>query len=116
MIAGGAEWHVRSLFQDCTVEESRVRTRPKDEASADRQGAEGRQCIDLSQVVPDMEAMKMSDFTNKLVAFVREEEGLELSEYALMAALVIIVAVATILAVGTRINEVFSLLLSALGG
>ncbi len=42
--------------------------------------------------------------------FWNDEQGLELSEYAIMIALVIVIAVATIYAVGQSINAKFSAL------
>jgi len=44
---------------------------------------------------------------NTLRRFIRDERGLELSEYAIMAALVIIVAVGVIIAVGNNISTIF---------
>ena len=52
---------------------------------------------------------------NMLRRFFRDERGLELSEYAIMAALIIIMAVGVILAVGTKIKNVFKGLDSQLG-
>ena len=52
----------------------------------------------------------------KLMAFIKDEDGLELSEYAIMGALIIVVAAATIIALGERINVVFGQILGALGG
>ncbi len=48
--------------------------------------------------------------------FWRDDSGLELSEYAVMAALIIIIAVGVILAVGNKISEIFGALLNALSG
>jgi len=45
-----------------------------------------------------------------------DESGLELSEYAIMIALVIVIAVVTIGLVGQRINEIFQELLKQLSG
>ena len=47
--------------------------------------------------------------------FLKDEQGLELSEYAIMAGMIIIVAVLTILAVGGKINGIFSALDTQLG-
>ncbi len=44
------------------------------------------------------------------------EQGLELSEYAIMIALLLVIAVVTISQVGGRINVLFQQLLSKLGG
>ena len=48
--------------------------------------------------------------------FLKDEQGLELSEYAVMAALVIVVAAAVIITVGEEINVIFGKLLDALQG
>jgi Flp pilus assembly pilin Flp len=50
----------------------------------------------------------------KIKRFLKEEEGLELSEYAVMAALVILVAVGTIIILGTKIDAVFKALTDAI--
>ena len=47
--------------------------------------------------------------------FLKDEQGLELSEYAIMAGIIIIVAVLTILAVCGKINGIFSALDTQLG-
>ena len=47
---------------------------------------------------------------NTLRRFIRDERGLELSEYAIMAGLVILLAVAVIILIGNNINRIFSLL------
>ena len=51
-----------------------------------------------------------------LKRFWQDEQGLELSEYAVMAALVIVVAAAVIISVGQEINAIFGKLLTALNG
>jgi len=48
--------------------------------------------------------------------FLRDEQGLELSEYAIMAALVIAVAAATIYAVGVAIDTRFGTLEDNING
>ncbi len=52
---------------------------------------------------------------NMLKRFVRDESGLELSEYAIMAGLVIVLAVMVIMAIGGHINSIFQALNTALG-
>jgi pilus assembly protein Flp/PilA len=47
---------------------------------------------------------------NTLKRFFRDERGLELSEYAIMAGLVVLLAVAVIILVGKNINRIFGLL------
>lgn len=46
--------------------------------------------------------------------FVQDEQGLELSEYAIMIALILVIAVGAITLVGEQINTLFGELLSAL--
>lgn len=46
--------------------------------------------------------------------FVRDEQGLELSEYAIMAGLVIVIAILVITTVGQHINGIFDKLAAAL--
>lgn len=53
---------------------------------------------------------------NMLKKFIKDERGLELSEYALLIALILVIAVTTITSVGGRINVLFGDLLTALGG
>ena len=50
----------------------------------------------------------MKTFANMLKSFWYEEEGLELSEYALMGALVIIVGSAAVVTLGNNINAVLA--------
>lgn len=45
----------------------------------------------------------------------QDEQGLELSEYAIMAGLIIVVAVATIILIGGHIDTIFGKLETALG-
>ena len=52
----------------------------------------------------------------KLMAFIKDEDGLELSEYAIMGALIIVVAAGTIILLGAKIDDIFNQILTALGG
>jgi Flp pilus assembly pilin Flp len=52
---------------------------------------------------------------NMLKRFIRDESGLELSEYAIMAGLIIVIAVGMIILVGGHINAIFTKLEGALG-
>lgn len=52
---------------------------------------------------------------NTLKRFMKDERGLELSEYAIMAGLIIVVAVGTILTMGGYINSIFEKVRDALG-
>ena len=45
---------------------------------------------------------------NLVVRFVREEEGQDLIEYALLAALIALVAVGAITTAGTHVNGIFT--------
>lgn len=51
---------------------------------------------------------------NMLKRFMKDERGTELAEWAIMAALLIVVAVATIAAIGGKISNVFDTLDSKL--
>jgi len=51
---------------------------------------------------------------NLIVRFVREEEGQDLIEYALLAALIALAAVTTMTALGTKISGVFTTISSKL--
>lgn len=53
---------------------------------------------------------------NMLRRFFRDERGLELSEYAVMAGMIIIVAILVILAIGNRITAIFQALKTQLDG
>ena len=48
--------------------------------------------------------------------FVKDEEGLETVEYAIIAALITLGAIATIGSIGTNVGNKFTALLTALGG
>jgi pilus assembly protein Flp/PilA len=50
----------------------------------------------------------------KIWKFIKDEEGLELVEYAVMGALIVLGVIITILALGTQINCRFSALVSTL--
>lgn len=52
---------------------------------------------------------------NKLMKFFKDEEGLELVEYAVMLALIVIGIVVTITLLGQRVNSKFSQAASAIG-
>lgn len=48
------------------------------------------------------------NFINGLRTFVRNEEGQDLLEYALLVALIAIVAVAAVTSAGVKVNDVFT--------
>lgn len=48
----------------------------------------------------------MKNFKEKVVAFLRDEEGLELAEYAVAGALIVLVAAGAFTALGTNIDAV----------
>ena len=52
----------------------------------------------------------------KIWTFIKDEDGLELSEYAVMVFLIVTVVVGTIIALGERIDVIYNDLLVALGG
>ena len=43
----------------------------------------------------------------KIMNFIKDEDGIELVEYAIMAGMLILIAIAMILTIGGQINEVF---------
>ena len=49
----------------------------------------------------------MTRFTRKLVAFLKKEDGPTAVEYAVMLALIIVVCIAAITALGTNANNTF---------
>ena len=51
----------------------------------------------------------------KIMKFIKDEDGLELVEYAIMAGVVILVAIASILLISGHINRVFTALSVQLG-
>ena len=50
----------------------------------------------------------MADLMTQVRAFVRNDEGQDLIEYALLAGLISLVAVATITSAGTSVSNIFS--------
>ena len=58
----------------------------------------------------------MRKFKNALVKFLKAEDGPTAVEYAVMLALIIVVCIAAITAIGTNANSTFSKVGSALGG
>jgi pilus assembly protein Flp/PilA len=50
----------------------------------------------------------------KIWKFIKDEEGLELVEYAVMGALIVLGVIATILILGGQINNRFSQLVSSI--
>ena len=47
------------------------------------------------------------ELVNRMLAFVRDEEAQDLLEYALLVALIALVAVGAITAAGTNVNAIF---------
>jgi Flp pilus assembly pilin Flp len=56
------------------------------------------------------------DMKSLVKRFLQDEQGMELSEYALMIALLIVIAVITIKSVGQKISDLFGVLLEKLSG
>jgi pilus assembly protein Flp/PilA len=54
------------------------------------------------------------EFVNRMLAFVRDEEGQDLLEYALLVALIALVCVGAITAAGTNVNTIFARIAAAL--
>jgi pilus assembly protein Flp/PilA len=59
--------------------------------------------------------MKLKDLLDSLVARLEREEGQDMIEYALLAALISIVAIAVILLVGPYLRNLFQDVVNALG-
>ena len=57
----------------------------------------------------------MRSLTKKLVNFVKAEDGPTAVEYAVMLALIIVVCITAITAVGTSANQTFSLVSNTIG-
>jgi len=55
------------------------------------------------------------EFINRLRGFVREEEGQDLLEYALLVALIALVAVGAITLAGTSVSTAFGNIAAAIG-
>ena len=49
----------------------------------------------------------MKGFTNLVKSFVRDEEGATATEYAVMLALIIVISLAAISALGTKVSDIF---------
>ena len=45
---------------------------------------------------------------NLIQRFIREEEGQDIIEYALLAAFISVVAIVAIIAIGTRVNNIYT--------
>ena len=56
----------------------------------------------------------MKAFTNFVISFVRNEEGQDLLEYALLVALIALVAVGAVTAAGQKVNTIFSQIAAAI--
>ena len=54
------------------------------------------------------------ELVNRLLALARDEEGQDLLEYALLVALIALVAVAAITLTGTNVNAIFTNIAAAL--
>jgi len=59
-------------------------------------------------------AEESMEFVNRMLAFVRDEEGQDLLEYALLVALIALVCVGAITAAGTNVNTIFAKIAAAL--
>jgi pilus assembly protein Flp/PilA len=58
----------------------------------------------------------MKTFTNALVGFIKDESGPTAVEYAVMLALIIVVCITAISALGTNANNTFSYVATKIGG
>jgi pilus assembly protein Flp/PilA len=50
----------------------------------------------------------MSMLLNSIMSFVRQEEGQDLLEYALLVALIALVAIGAVTAAGTSVSQIFT--------
>jgi len=50
----------------------------------------------------------MSNFINRVKGFVRDEEGATATEYAVMLALIIVIALGAISALGDKVSQTFA--------
>ena len=58
----------------------------------------------------------LSRFTRQVVEFLKKEEGPTAVEYAVMLALIIVICLVAITALGTSANQTFGSVASAIGG
>lgn len=58
----------------------------------------------------------MKNFKEKVVQFIRDEEGLELSEYAVAGSLIVLAVVGVFTALGTTIFDKINEMIVAMGG
>ncbi|WP_372987533.1 Flp family type IVb pilin [Marinobacter sp.] len=58
----------------------------------------------------------MKNFKEKVAAFIRDEEGLELSEYAVAGSLIVIAVVGVFTALGETIVTKIGEMITAMGG
>ena len=58
----------------------------------------------------------MRQFTNSLVNFLKNEDGPTAVEYAVMLALIIVVCITAITALGSNANKTFTSVSSTIGG
>jgi pilus assembly protein Flp/PilA len=58
----------------------------------------------------------MKTFANALVGFLKDESGPTAVEYAVMLALIIVVCITAITALGTNANNTFSYVATKIGG
>jgi len=56
------------------------------------------------------------EFVNRLRSFVRDDSGQDLLEYALLVALIALVAVGAVTAAGESVSTIFDSIAGALGG
>jgi pilus assembly protein Flp/PilA len=56
------------------------------------------------------------DFVTRMRSFVRQEEGQDLLEYALLVALIALVAYVGVQAAGSSVNAIFSAIAGSLAG
>src|SRR5207244_11857109 len=94
-------WHTRCVFIDCRAVAARRRGR----ISHTRMRVRMRRAEEGVMVI---------ELINRLLALARGEEGQDLLEYALLVALIALVAVAAITLTGTNVNAIFVRIAAAL--
>lgn len=66
-------------------------------------------------VLTSMERLKMDKFAVVMKRFMQDEDGVTAIEYGLIAALIAVVIIGSVTAVGTSLNEVFQYIADTLG-
>jgi pilus assembly protein Flp/PilA len=82
---------------------------PPDHASLRSREGAGRICTQALRVIEnDAPEGRSMEFISRLRSFVRDEEGQDLLEYALLIALIALVCVGAVALAGTKVSQVFT--------